>query len=384
MHPFLRWAADHSLALPAGALIGLIWANLSESTYDILTHVLHFAVNDVGMAFFFALAAKEVVEASAPGGALHPWRNAAPPILAAVGGVAGPALVYTFIVTAIGEPGLARGWAIPCATDIAFSYLVARAIFRDHPAIPFLLLLAIADDAIGLAILAVFYPSGGLRPVAGLTLMAAALAVSFLLRRKRVKGFWPYLLSGGTLSWASLYWGGLHPALALVPIMGFMPHARRDPGLFVEAPASAHDALSEFEHWWKYPVQVVLFFFGAVNAGVPLSDVGPGTWAVLGAIIVGKPLGILAVVTPAVAVGGLRLPARMSWSDLMVVSVAASIGFTVALFFSVVAFPARTPLDEAYLDQTKMGALLSLGSAVVAWGVAAILGVGRFRASVGR
>jgi Na+:H+ antiporter, NhaA family len=384
MRPFLRWAADHSLALPAGALIGLVWANLSGAGHTAFAHSLHFVVNDVAMAFFFALAAKEVVEATLPGGALHSWRTAALPIVAAAGGVVGPALVYTAIVRAIDQPGLARGWAIPCATDIAFSYLVAKAIFRDHPAIPFLLLLAIADDAIGLVILAVFYPSGGLRPLAGLLLMAVALAACQSLRRFRVRSFWPYILGGGSLSWVSLYWGGLHPALALVPIVAFMPHARRDPGMFVEAPPSAHDPLSEFERWWKYPVQVVLFLFGAVNAGVPFSEVGPGTWAVLGAIVVGKPLGILAFVIPAVKAAGLRLPARLSWTDLIVVGVAASIGFTVALFFAIVAFPARTALEQAYLDQTKMGALFSVVSAGVAFGAAALLRVGRFRASAGR
>ena len=109
-----------------------------------------------------------------------------------------------------------------------------------------------------------------------------------------------------------------------------------------------------------------------VNAGVPFNQVGPGTWAVLVAILVGKPLGILLAVAPAVK-AGFRLPDRLSWADLTVVALAAAIGFTVALFFATAAFP---PGD--HLDQTKMGALLSVGSAVVAVVAARVLRVGRF------
>ena len=368
----LRRAADLSLALPVGALIGLVWANTAGDSYSVFAHALHFGVNDVGMVFFFALAAKEVVEAMAAGGALSSWQAAALPLVAAVGGILGPAAAYVSIVWWQNEPELARGWAIPCATDIAFSYLVARAIFREHPAIPFLLLLAIADDAIGLMILAIFYPSGEVRLLMAAGLMALAVAVALVVRRTRPASFWPYVLAGGTLSWAALYYGGLHPALALVPIVPFMPHAPRDAGLFVEAPAGDHDALSEFEHWWKYPVQLILLIFGLVNAGVPLEQVGPGTWAVLAAILIGKPLGILLAVVPAIG-AGFRLPDGLTWRDLLVVGIAAAIGFTVALFFATAAFQ---PGDQ--LDQTKMGALLSVGSALVAFAVAKGLGVGRF------
>src|SRR5438105_2111424 len=173
-----RFAVDHSLVLPAGVAIALVWANTSAASYTSFARALDFPVNDIGMVFFFALATKEVVEATAPGGALHTWRRAALPVAAAAGGMIGPALVYTGTVVAAHEGMLLRGWAIPCATDIAFSYLVAKAVFRQHPAIPFLLLLAIADDALGLAVLAVFYPAGDLHLLVGSLLMAAAIVVS--------------------------------------------------------------------------------------------------------------------------------------------------------------------------------------------------------------
>jgi len=369
----LRRAVELSLVLPAGAAVAFVWANTAHDSYERFAGALHFAVNEVGMALFFALATKEVVEAAAPGGALHTWRRAALPVVAAAGGMIGPAFLYIAVVLMQGRPELARGWAIPCATDIAFSYLVAKAIFRDHPAIPFLLLLAIADDALGLLVLAVFYPTGEGRFGVALGLMTAALAALLVIRTRRVTSFWPYVLAGGSLSWLALFFGGLHPALALVPVVPFMPHAARDPGLFVDAPPEAHDTLSAFEHFWKFPVQIVLLLFGLVNAGVQLDQAGPGTVAVLVAILAGKPLGILAAVALAL-LAGLHLAKGLVWRDLVVVGFAASIGFTVALFFATAAFPPG-PL----LAQAKMGALLSIGGSIGAFVAAAVLGVGRYR-----
>ncbi len=270
------------------------------------------------------------------------------------------------------RPNLERGWAIPCATDIAFSYLAARLIFgAKHPAIPFLLLLAIADDALGLLIIAAFYPTGPLRLMELAVWLSGALVVAWLLRRRATLSFWPYTLMAGVLSWFALYRGGLHPALALVPIVPFLPHASRDPGLFVETP-SEHDTLNEFEHWFKRPVDVMLFFFGLVNAGVTFGNVGAGTWFVLIAILLGKPVGILTA-TAAAAAAGLRRPAGVTWRDLTVVGIIAGIGFTVALFFATAAFPYGRLLDE-----TKMGALLSFSAFGIALVAARLLRVGRF------
>jgi Na+:H+ antiporter, NhaA family len=363
---------DRRFVLPAGAVIALIWANTFTLSYARITHACQFAVNDIGMVFFFGLATKEVVEATAPGGALHTWRRAALPVVAAAGGMLAPALIYVAIVRASNETLLLRGWAIPCATDIAFSYLAARAIFGRHPAVSFLLLLAIVDDALGLIVLAVWYPAGDLHLVTGAMLMAGAIAASEGLRRFGAKSFWPYVLVGGSLSWLALFEAGLHPALALVPIVPFLPHAARDPGLFVKAPARARDALSQFEHRATVPVEIVLFGFALVNAGVRFEEFGTGTWAVLGAILAGKPIGGTAAAAVGVA-AGLRRPARLLWRDVVVVGVAASTGFTVALFFATAAFPVGPMLNE-----TKIGALLSLSGAAAALAAARMLKVGRF------
>ena len=282
------------LLLLAGTIAAVVWANIDQTTYDMVAHPLHFWVNDIGMVFFFALAAKEVFEATLPGGALASLRRAMSPLAAAVGGMAAPALIYLALTSIRGPAELARGWAIPCATDIAFSAMVARMIFpRAHPAIPFLLLLAIADDALGLIILAVFYPSGRLSLSAPVALMVTAVLVALWLRRRRTLSFWPYVVGPGALSWAALYFGGLHPALALVPIVPFMPHGSRDLGLFEPREDHAPDTLNRFEHWWATPVQFVLLLFGFANAGVPFEQIGAGTYYVLAGLLLGKPIGIL-------------------------------------------------------------------------------------------
>lgn len=370
IHRLWTFALDHSLLLLVGAATGLVWANVDLDSYDRLVHVMHFAVNDIGMAFFFALAAKEVVESTAPGGALHSPRRAGMPLLAAIGGMAGPALIFVGLAIAAARRDLLPGWAIPCATDIAFSYLVARLIFgAKHPAIPFLLLLAIADDALGLAILAIFYPTGTLRLMELVALLGGAVGLAFWLRSRVRRSFCPYILVPGVVSWLAFFRGGLHPAL--VPIIPFLPRARRDRGLFVEG--HGHDPLTRFEPWWTAPVQVVLLFFGLVNAGVPVSHTGAGTWIVLASILVGKPLGIL-LSTALGAAFGLHWPTGVSWRDLIVVGLAAAIGFTVALFFATAAFPVGPLLDEA-----KMGALLSFAAAGLALGAAYVCRVGRTR-----
>jgi NhaA family Na+:H+ antiporter len=366
-----RAFVDNSGLLVTGAVTALIWANLQPESHELFAHALHFVVNDIGMALFFALAAKEVVEAVEPGGPLHSPRRSAVPLFAALGGMAGPAAIYLGLVAAMDYPELARGWAIPCATDIAFSYLAARLAFgTKHPAIPFLLLLAIADDALGLMILAVFYPSGSLRPIDFVLLLSAAMALAGWLRRRRTKNFWPYLVGPGVISWFAFYRGGLHPALALVPIVPFLPHLPPDPGLFVEEDPP-HDTLNAFEHWWRVPVQWILLLFGLVNAGVQFGGFGRGTWIVLASILAGKPLGILSATALSVAAGFHR-PDGVTWRDLMVVGVIAGIGFTVALFFATAAFPGGPLLDE-----TKMGALLSIAAAPLGLMLARLLRVAR-------
>jgi NhaA family Na+:H+ antiporter len=368
-----RFAVEHLLLLPLGAALALAWVNTSAESYFRFTYAIAFAVNDVAMVFFFALMAKEVVEATAPGGVLHPWRRAWLPVVASIGATVVPALVYLQVVVLLDEPALRIAWPVPFATDIALSYFFARIIFRKDPVVPFLLLLAIASDALGFLALALFDPTLELHFGSGALLMAAAIAIAVALRRARVKSFWPYLLGAGTLSWYAFFWSGLHPALALVPIMPFLPHARRDPGFFVDASPDATDTLSRFEVWWRYPAQVALFFFGLVNAGVSFHALEPGTLGVPIAVVVGKPLGILLATGVALAVG-LHLPHRVGWRELIVVGFAATTGFCIGLFFCAAILPPGQLRAE-----TSMGVLLSLAGAPLALASARLLRVGRFQ-----
>lgn len=361
----LQFLLDNSLLLLVGAVAGLLWANADAGGYARFTDRTHFLVNHVAMVFFFGLVAKEVYEATLPGGPLAEPRQAAMPVLAAVGGMAAPATIYAMFVSWLGRGDeLMRGWAIPCATDIAFSYLVARLIFRrGHPAIPFLLLVAIADDVLGLIVLAVFYPQAEIQVTFLLGGVGSACLGAWLLRRLAAENFWLYVLGPGLLSWLGLYFGGLHPALALVPIVPLMPHDRFDLKGFGSRPAIRLATMQQFEEWWRFPVQAILLAFGLVNAGVPFTSVGPVTAAVAIALVIGKPIGV----TAATVMGellGLRRATGLNYPALIVMGVTAGIGFTVALFFTTAAFAPGTVLDEA-----KMGALLSFLAAPIAIGL---------------
>jgi len=367
-----RFAFEHLLLLPLGVIIALAWVNTAPESYYSFTFSIAFVVNDVGIAFFFALIAKEVVEATVPGGVLHPWRRALMPIVASLGATALPALLHVRIVENLDEPMLTIGWRVALATDLAIGFFFARIIFGRHPAVPFLLLLGIASDAIGFITVAVFDPARDIRLLGGVLMLAAALAIAAGLRWQRVRSFWPYVLTAGVASWVGMYWSGVHPALALVPIMPFLPHAARDPGFFVDARPDARDALSQFEVWWRYPGQVALFFFGLVNAGVPMGALEPGVWGLPIAVIVGKPLGLFAGAGLALALG-FRLPHRVGWRELTVVGFVAAMGLSVGLFFAAVIVPPGQLRSEL-----SMGVLLSLAGAPLALVAAWIMSVGRF------
>ena len=359
--------------LPLGATIALAWVNTAPESYFRFTLAMAFAVNDVAMVFFFAVIAKEVVEATAPGGMLHPWRRAWLPVFAAVGATAVPALLHIPLVDALDEPMLATAWPVTFATDLAVGYFVARIIFGSrHPVIPFLLLIGIASDAFGFVAIAVFNPMRDLHLGIGALLLALAMCIAGGLRRAGVTSFWPYVLAGGGVSWWALFQAGFDPALALVPIMPFLPHAARDPGFFVDASPDATDTLNRFETWWRYPAQVALFFFGLVNAGVPLRELEPGTWGLPIAVIAGKPLGVLVGAGIALA-AGLHLPHRLGGRELIVVGFIAAIGFSVGLLFCTALLPAGQLRSEI-----GMGVLLSIAAAPLAVLCAKVLRTGRF------
>lgn len=372
----LEW----SVPLVAGVIAALAWANLAPESYHHLVHhplvgdghytSLHFLINDVFMALFFGIAAGEITESCLPGGALNPPRKAINPLLGTIGGIAGPVAVYLAYAAFVGDESIVRGWGIVTATDIAIAWLVARlALGPKHPGVTFLLLLAVADDGIGLGIIAVFYPDP-VHPVqpAFLGLVALAAVGAWALRKRQVQSFWPYLLGPGILSWWGLHGAHLHPALALVPVIPFMPAMAHDEGMFADE--SHHlDTLNRFQHGFKRPVDLGLFAFGLVNAGVMVDSVGSATVAVLLALLVGKTLGITLMGLLGRALG-FPLPEGMDTKSLVVVGVCAAVGLTVALFVANVAFA-----DPALQGAAKMGALLSVVAGPLAIAISRALGV---------
>jgi NhaA family Na+:H+ antiporter len=371
--PDLRqFALDHLLLLPLGALAAMVWANASAESYYEFAYTIDFWVNDVAMVLFFGLLMKEVVEAREAGGVLHSWRKTTMPAFAAAGAAIVPAAILPWFVRLTNEPMLERAWPIAMTTDLALSYFVARFIFRRHPVVPFVLLLGLVTNAAAFLIAPLLVSPADLRLVTGGAVMALAIGTAAAFRNAGVRSFWPYLIAGGGMSWIALYSAGIHPGLALVPIVPFLPHARRDAGFFVDARAGAHDALSRFEIAWRYPVHAALFLFGLVNGGVALGAFEIGGWGMPLAVVVGKPVGILAAVGIAV-IAGFHLPHRVGWRELVVASVAAASGFTMALFMA-----GAMLAPGQMLAMTRMGVLLSVTAAPLAILLARVLRVGRF------
>jgi NhaA family Na+:H+ antiporter len=366
-----RFAVEHYLALPLGSAIAVIWANTDGVGYFQVAQALAFAVNDIGMAFALAYLAQEVIEATLPGGTLHPWRRALMPVIAGVGGSLGAIAVYAAYIHAGDEEVLAQGWPIASAVDIVFCLAIARSVFGRSVAVTFLLLLAIASDVLGLTVISRQRLIADLHPAAAV-LMVAAIGVSVVLRRSGVRSVWPYLCLSGPLAWLGCYWAGVHPALALLPIVAFFPHSKRDLDGIARQDRAAHRTASHFESVFEYPVQVVAFLFGLVNAGVLLRGFGTGTWAVLTASLVGRPVGILVAVGLAVA-AGLQVPRHLGWRELIVMALAASPTLGFGLFFAAAVFP-----DGPLLIQTKMGAISTAAGVVLALAAARLLRVGRF------
>ncbi len=386
--------SEFSIPLIAGVFVAIALANLAPEYYhhavewaplghvEVLGHelTLHFIVNDLFMVLFFGVAAKEITEACLPGGSLNPLSKALNPLLATAGGVLGPVGVFFLGHLLLGGDatlgdGAWRGWGIPTATDIALAWVVARACFgRGHPAIDFLLLLAIADDAVGLGIIAVFYgdPAHPVEP-AQLLWVLAAVGLAFGLRKANVRSWLAYIGFAGPLAWYGLITAHLHPALALVVVVPFIPGPSHDTGLFVaedehdQGMGHDHAPLHLFEETVKPVVDLGLFFFAFANAGVPLTGVGAMTMLILASLVVGKTVGITAL-SLAGARLGLPLPAGMTFQDLLLAGFVAALGLTVALFVSDAAFP-----PGELQDQAKMGALLSGFVGIAAIGLARAL-----------
>ncbi len=372
-------AAWHQLwTVPLGVSLGAVH----------LTGSLHFVVDDVLMAVFFFVVGLEI-KRELVRGELRTPRQALLPALAAVGGMLVPALLY--VAFQRGGEGL-RGWAIPMATDIAFS-IGCLALLGErvpHGLKVFLTALAIFDDIGGILVIALFYGTG-IQPL-GLLFTVLATAAAFALNRLRVQGAVLYVAAGGALWWA-FHAAGLHPTLAGV-VLGLLVPAdcRRPPGEVLEdlkrrleeRVASGEERVRADELAWAghtlqaavspldrfeyavhpYVAYAIMPLFALANSGVDVSGLeakdflSPVFLGIVFGLFFGKMLGIFAFTFAAVKAKLASVPSEASWGQVLGVGAVAGIGFTVALFIANLAF-AGVPL---LLDEARLGILV--GSAL--------------------
>jgi Na+:H+ antiporter, NhaA family len=366
----LTHEASGGLVLIASAALALIAANSTAAEvysatlarYVLGLSVLHW-INDALMVLFFVLVGLEI-KRELLDGHLKSWQHRLLPGLAAAGGMIGPALVY--LALNVSSPETLRGWAIPAATDIAFSLGVLAILGSRVPVSikVFLTALAIIDDLGAIVIIALFY--GHDLSLTMLGLAAATMGGLIGLNRYGVTRLAAYIPLG-LLLWFFVLQSGIHATIAGVLFAIAIP-LRRSPG----HPDDAHSPLHRLENaLHPYVSFVVLPVFGFANAGVTLGGLGiaallkPVTLGCALGLFAGKQIGVFGSVWLAVRLGLAKRPSGTSWSQLYGMALLCGIGFTMSLFIGLLAFG-----DGTLQDQTKVGVLLgSLVSAVAGWAV---------------
>ncbi|MGX1132137.1 NhaA family Na+:H+ antiporter [Streptomyces glaucescens] len=371
----LRTETVGGVLLLVAAITALIWANvpLLHDSYESVSDfhfgpaalglnlsVAHWAADGL-LAIFFFVAGIELKRELVAGDLRDP-RAAALPVVAALCGMAAPALVYT-LTNATGGGSLA-GWAVPTATDIAFALAVLAVIGTSLPSAlrAFLLTLAVVDDLFAILIIAVFFTET--LDFAALGGAVAGLAVFWLLLRKDVRGWYVYVPLALVI-WALMYNSGVHATIAGVA-MGLMLRCttrkgeKHSPGEHIEhlvRPLSAGLAVPLF----------ALFSAGVSVSGGALGEVftRPETLGVVLGLVVGKTLGIF---------GGTWLTARftraslsddLAWPDVFAVATLAGIGFTVSLLIGELAFEGDATLTDEVKAAVLTGSLIAAAVATV-------------------
>ncbi len=336
--PVLLVAAIAALAL-ANSPAGPAWAHLLQTPFGVSAGNSAFVlplvgwVNDGLMAVFFLLVGLEIRHELSEG-QLASLPRAAAPAVAALGGMLLPAAIY--LACSYGDRAALRGWAIPVATDIAFSLAALRLLGKRMPVgmAVFLTALAIIDDIGAIAVIAVAYTES--LNVAALLAAGFAWMGLFALNRAGVRTLGPYLV-GFVLIWAALARSGIHPTLAGVAVAFTIPNRT------IEERSPARSLEHELVFWVSW---LVLPLFGLANAGLRFADVSLRTLAsdpvvvgiVLG-LVVGKPLGVAGATWVGVRSGLVRLPAQLTWRLLWGAASLCGIGFTMSLFIGALAFP---------------------------------------------
>ena len=361
LNRFLHIEAASSIVLLIAALAALVWANTpAAASYEALWHTpLHFWVNEGLMTVFFLVVGMEIRREMREG-VLASREAAVLPLAAAACGVLVPAALYLSLSP---EAPARSGWAVPTATDIAFAVGVLALLGKSMPraARVFLLAIAIVDDIVAIALIAILY-SGGLS-LSGVALIAAGVALVLVLQRRGVNSVLAYI-PAGVILWLGLREAGVHPTLAGV-ILGFMTPAA--------SPAVAARVETFLHPWVAFAIMPIFAF---ANAGVRIDGTILGDAAAMGiavstgvALLIGKPIGILLGSWLAVRSGWCRLPKGLGWTGVIVVGCLGGIGFTMSIFIATLAFA-----DATLLNAAKAGVLIgsfAAGIAGLALGLAA-------------
>ena len=322
------------------------YISLGIGNFSLKLSVIHW-INDVLMTVFFFLVSLEIKREIVQGELSNP-KQALLPIIGAVGGMVVPAAIY--IIINISSPETLKGWAIPSATDIAFSLGVLSLLGKRVPISLkiFLTALAIIDDLGAIVIIAFFY-SGNIE-VYYLMLMLAAVLVLVTLNKFNVRSFIPYLLVG-ILLWEFTHQSGIHATIAGVLIALLIPHDKKNKN---------KSLLLKLEHSIApYVAFGIMPLFAFANAGVSLDGISlsslfnPVPLGILCGLFFGKQIGVFLFAYISIKLNLAEKPNNSNWMSLYAVSVLTGIGFTMSLFVGNLAF-ANSPM---YLDGVKIGVL---------------------------
>ena len=359
---FFNLEAASGLVLLVAAIIALIISNskFSYLYFYALEQYLFIGINDLGlklsvhhwindalMAIFFFFVTLEIKREFIQG-ELSDFKKALLPIIAAVGGMVVPALFYIFIN--IGDNETINGWAIPSATDIAFSLGILSLLGSRVPISLkiFLTALAIIDDLGAILIIAFFY-SGDLS-ISYLSLILISYIFLLILNKFGVKKFFPYLLIG-IFMWLFTYKSGIHATIAGVLLASTIPHRKKDKDFSL---------LIKIEHAISpYVAFMIMPIFAFANAGVSLSGLtlktllDPVPLGILLGLFFGKQIGVMLFSYLSVKFKIAQMPDNSNWFSLYGVSILTGIGFTMSLFVGNLAFVENIQ----YIDGVKIGVL---------------------------
>ena len=368
---FVKLESSSGIILLFAGLVALILSNSSFA--DAFNHILHLKlyfgtnlplfyksiqhwVNDGAMVIFFFCIGLEIKREFLEGELSMP-SQAILPVIAAVGGMAVPAIFY--LLFNFNNPETFQGWAIPSATDIAFSLGILSLLGKRVPMSLkiFLMALAIIDDLGAIIIIALFY-SSGLEPLS-LFVVLFILFFLYLCNKRNLQNIWIYIFLGFLL-WIFIQNAGIHATIAGVLLAIFIPHEKTKQGSLLTC------AESKLHPWVAY---LIMPLFALTNAGVYLGDVSlaslsnPVPLGIMSGLFFGKQIGVFFTTFLLIKMGYARLPSESNWIQMYGIALLTGIGFTMAMFINFLAFD-----TDIYINQAKIAILIaSFASAVLGY-----------------